>query len=316
VDHHPRARSPLARLTARRTAPAIAATAIGLIILIAGCVVAKQGGSGRATPDAVATSTGTAACAPWPCDFTDRFAAAGAFIAGKPGFLGIVVRDRQTNAVWTAGRHDHLVWTASTIKLAMAIGLLERDRAGDISLDAKARKQIDDMLNFSSDDAATELWNRYGKSEMVARFRQVYGMAGLTFVPGFRQFWGFMKCSADDLNHLMGYILDEADPADRGYLVGAMRGVAPVQQWGVWGAGPAWHPGTKDGWSVETDDGAKHWVTNTVGFAGPDERYTVSVMYQLPPGIGSVAGGQTISDLVATVFGAPVPAPVTVPSSE
>ena len=40
-------------------------------------------------------------------------------------------------------------------------------------------------------------------------------------------------------------------------------------------------------------------MTNTVGFAGPDGRYAVAVMYQLDPA-GTVADGvHTVSDVVA-----------------
>lgn len=294
------------------------AVVLGLALLITGCMVADRDGdpimpvATGGTPPVGPSPT----CSPWGCAFAQRFPAAEAFIKGKPGYLGIVVSDRTTGEVWRAGAADRQVWTASTVKLAMSLQLLERDRAGEVSLSASDRGLIADMLLFSSDDAATTLWNRYGKSAMVATWRGTYGMTKLTFVDGFSKFWGFMKCTAEDLHALMSYLLDKADPQIRAYLVTKMREVDPVQQWGVWGAGPDWKPGNKDGWSVESDPGGKHWVTNSVGFAGDDERYVVSVMYQLPPGIGAVKGGQTISDLVATVFGGPVPAKVTVPSQE
>ncbi len=242
-----------------------------------------------------------------------RFAATAALLKGKPGVLGILVRDRRTGELWRAGTTDHPIWTASTIKLAMAVGLLERSRAGEITLDATARRQIADMLNFSSDDAATALWNRYGRDQQLNRFRQRYGMTGLTTVAGYSRFWGHLKCTADDLQRLMSYVLDDLDPADRAYLVRAMRSVGSIQRWGVWAAGADQRPGTKDGWSIEPDPGGEHWVTNTVGFAGDDQRYVVAVMYQLPPGKGIDVGVHTVSDLVATVFGARTPARVTVP---
>ena len=37
-------------------------------------------------------------------------------------------------------------------------------------------------------------------------------------------------------------VLDKLDPNDRAYLVATLRGVASLQHWGVWGAGPALHP--------------------------------------------------------------------------
>jgi len=93
-----------------------------------------------------------------------------------------------------------------------------------------------------------------------------------------------------------------------------------VQQWGVWSAGPSMQPGVKGGWSVEKDDDGKdHWVVLSVGFAGPEARYVVSVTHDLPPGTRSTNGNldvgvHTVSDLVATVFGAPVPANPVIPN--
>ena len=58
-----------------------------------------------------------------------HFAEASAFLARQPGFLGIVVRDRRTDAVWRAGATDHLTWAASTVKLAMVVSLLEQTLA-------------------------------------------------------------------------------------------------------------------------------------------------------------------------------------------
>jgi hypothetical protein len=196
----------------------------------------------------------------------------------------------------------------------MATSLLERSRSGEITLDGKARRQLADMLSFSSNDAADALWARYGRANMVERFRAVYGMRELTFVSGFERYWGFMKCTARDLAALMTYVLETLDEGDRLYLIGAMRSVESVQQWGVWAAGEALHPGVKAGWSLEKDDGAEHWVTNTVGFAGDGERYVVAVMYHLPPRTGTLKGGvHAVTDLVATVFGQPVPAPAVIP---
>src|SRR5258706_12573575 len=106
-------------------------------------------------------------------------------LRGKSGTIGIIVRDRKTGAYWRAGVTDHLTWTASTIKVALVTSLLERARNGEITLDATAHQQIADILNFSSDGAATTLWNRYGKDAQVARFQQTYGMTALTFITGF-----------------------------------------------------------------------------------------------------------------------------------
>ncbi|MGE5828301.1 MAG: hypothetical protein ACM30G_08035 [Micromonosporaceae bacterium] len=303
-------------MRARAVAAAVAAVVVGVVVIA--FTLVQGGGSAPASGEPPATGAATSSCGGWGCEQQARFAAATALLATKPGHLGLVVRDRTTGAVWQAGEPKHPLWTASTIKLAMAVDLLERDRAGELTLDAKARQQIADMLAFSSNTAATSLWNRYHLSTSLTRYRTTYGMTELAFGPG-SSFWGQMKCTTEDLAALMSYILDTLNEADRGYVLGAMRGVQPIQQWGVWAAGAALAPGVKDGWSVERDAGRDHWVVLSVGFAGPGERYVVAVTQDLPPPTtanGVSAGVHAVSDLVATVFGAPVPATVVVPDRD
>jgi hypothetical protein len=92
-----------------------------------------------------------------------------------------------------------------------------------------------------------------------------------------------------------------------------MRRPGGIQQWGVWAAGGAQQPGVKNGWSIEPDNNAKHWVTHSVGFAGPDAQYAIAIMYDLPAGAKIDTGVHAVSDVVATLFALKTPAPVTVP---
>lgn len=261
------------------------------------------------------------AAAGWSCTQQQRFDAAASYISRNvqgQGYLSVVFTDRQTGKAWRVGPAQHEGWTASTIKLAIATDLLRRQRAHQITLTAADRRDMAAMLNSSDNAASDRLWTRFGGEQMLARFRNQYGMTGLHFVPGFtaKTYWGFVKCTSDDLAALLNYVFTQLDPADRGYLVAAMRSVAPNQQWGVWAAGSAQQPGNKDGWSYETDPYGKHWVTNTIGFAGPDERYLIAVMYQVDPK-GTLAGGvHAVSDVVALLFGRPVPAAITVPAPD
>lgn len=277
-----------------------------------------------AAPVTAPPSSPPAGCrtdAGWSCTQQQRFAAAGGYIdrtAGARAYLSVVFTDRQTGMTWRYGPTQHAGWTASTIKLAIATDLLRRQRAGQITLSAADRRDMAGMLHSSDNAASDRLWARFGGEDMLARFRNQFGMTGLHFVPGFtaKTYWGFVKCTTDDLAALLNYVFTQVDAADRAYLVAALRGVAPNQQWGVWAAGSAQRPGNKDGWSYEADPYGKHWVTNTAGFAGPDERYLISVMYQVDPG-GTLAGGvHAVSDVVALLFGEPVPARITVPAPD
>jgi hypothetical protein len=228
--------------------------------------------------------------------------------------MGVVMRDRDTGAVWRTGATADPMWTGSTIKVAIATVLLERHRAGKIRLTASDREAMSDMLGNSSNDATDTLWNRYGGPQMLDRFRTGYGMSGLSVVAGRETYWRNLRCTADDLDHLMTYVLGNRPHADdRAYLVNALRGVADNQHWGVWAAGPQLRPGNKDGWAVKPDPGGEHWVTHTAGFAGPAERYVVVVMYSLPPGDTLEDGVHAVSDAVAMLFGGRTPARVSLP---
>lgn len=272
-------------------------------------------GLGRAPGAASASATGSAACRPsggWDCAWQTRFAAVTGVVNKKPGQLGVEIRDRKTGAVWRVGATDHRYWTGSTIKLAMITSVLERARSGEVTLTATDRQQIADMLAFSSDDAADEIWKKYGRDTMVGRFGSQYGMSKLAFA-GSSRYWGLMKCTPTDLAALMSYVLTKLDPEDRSYVVDAMRRTDSIQHWGVWAAGAGQRPGNKNGWSVETDNGSDHWLTSSVGFAGPDERYVVAMMYDMPPGQDSLKlGAQTLSDITALLFGARTPAQIVV----
>jgi hypothetical protein len=286
---------------------------------VVGGLPASSGASPSARP-----SSAPAGCdddSGWSCTQQQRFAAAGAYISRNVsgnGYLSVVFTDRQNGKTWRFGPTRHEGWTASTIKLAIATDLLGRQRARQLRLTAADQHDMATMLNFSDNDASDRLWAKFGGDDMLARFRDQFGMTGLHFVPGFTTttYWGFVKCTTDDLSALMNYVFGHVNQADRAYLVGALRGVAPNQQWGIWAAGPDQRPGNKNGWSHETDPYGKHWVTNTVGFAGPDERYLIAVMYQVDPRGALADGVHTISDVVALLFGVPLPARITVPAPD
>ena len=266
--------------------------------------------SSSAKPKAAATSSSAKPkqdC-PYPdsgfdCDLQQRFAAAQAYVAKRPGTVGIVVRDRQTGAVWRNEHADEHVWTASTIKLAMTVNLLLRDRAGEITLTDGDRSLIERMLHSSDDEAADSLWFKYAGADHMA-FNDAFPRYGMTSVlpqKGFTKFypyWGFQKCTPEDLDALINYVLTKLPSDLRDYIVPKMRAVASNQQWGVWGAGPSAQPGNKDGWSKEQGG----WVMNSVGFVGPGQRYTLAMMNSLRGEGGYDDGQETDTQVAALIF--------------
>ena len=227
----------------------------------------------------------TAACASpadATCDLQQRIAAANDYLATRPGSVGYVLRDRGTGATYRNVNAANLVWTASTIKLGIVADLLSRERAGAVRLSEEDQRLMVAMLRNSDDAAADTLWSRYGGADheaFNANFPR-YGMTDLRPQRGFSSvypYWGFQKSSTDDLDRLMNYVLTQLNPSDSAAVVAEMQRVNSDQQWGVWGAGAAMAPGNKNGWSQEQGG----WVVNTVGFAGPRQRYTLAVMNAL-----------------------------------
>lgn len=237
------------------------------------------------------------------CDFQSRIAAVQSYLADRPGTTGVVLHDMQTGAVWENDHAADPTWTASTIKLAMVVDLFTRQGAGEIRLSNEDRGLIKAMLHSSDDDAADTLWFRYAGGDHMT-FNDNFPRYGMTSVKpqrGYTKFypyWGFQKCTPEDLDHLIHYVLTDL-PADvRGYILGEMTTVDPDQQWGVWGAGPAAHPGNKNGWSEE--DGG--WVMNTVGFVGPGQRFTLAVMNNLRGEGGYDTGRETVTHVSQLLF--------------
>jgi hypothetical protein len=247
----------------------------------------------------------------------ERFEQASAFIAAQQGVLGVVVTDRQTGAVWRGGDPALRTWAGSTPKLALALYLLEEQRAGRRSLTQGDLADIDAMLDTSDNAAADRLWSAYADAgPVMQRWRETYGMAEASYVDGFEQRWGNVKVTPQDLINLITYVLERFDPADRSSIVERMRTVGGPQQWGVWGAGAQLRPGVKNGWDYPAEQGSdrKRWVTATVGFVDADERYLVAAMYDQPPEGTIDIGVHVLTDLAAILFAAPVPAPAVVPS--
>ena len=240
----------------------------------------------------------------FPCDLQSRFAAADSYAGDRPGTTGIVVHDLRTGATWQNDHAGDLTWTASTIKLAMVVDLYTRQRNGTITLTADDRALIHQMLHTSDDEAADSLWFKYAGADHMA-FNNAFPRYGLTALrpqSGYTKYypyWGFQKCTPQDLDRLMTYVLTKLPASERSSIVDELRSVAPIQQWGVWGAGPAASPGNKDGWSSE--DGG--WVMNTVGFVGDGERYVVSVMNNLRGEGGYDEGKATVTQVSKRLFG-------------
>jgi hypothetical protein len=126
-----------------------------------------------------------------------RIAKAQAYAANRPGVAGIVVRDRETGAVWRNANSQTHIWGCSTPKLAMVVDLLLRNDSGGIRLTAEDRDLMQKMLHSSDDDAATTLWKRYGAEAYATRFPS-YGMTDMKFTDEHPHTWGWILTTTNE----------------------------------------------------------------------------------------------------------------------
>ena len=231
-----RMRSPVARprrraiIFRRATAGRSGLTVAGLALsglALAGCGGSAAAGpppppspaSARATPPAgvlTSPSPGVAA-SPTPtctgiapgfsCVMQQRITEVQHYLAGRHGSIGIVLDDRVTGAVWHNGRAHRLYPAASTMKLAEMTDLLLRNRRGRIHLTATDWREMYQALHTSNDEDANDLWSEYENASFLFRIR-AFGMAQAQFEGMIN--WGYMDCSAKDLDHLMNYVLTKA----------------------------------------------------------------------------------------------------------
>jgi hypothetical protein len=253
-----------------------------------------QGSPSPAAPSCPAAPAG------FSCAMRTRIAAVQAYLGQRPGVVGVVLRDRRTGAVWQNAHADTDIYMASTSKLAMAVTLLMQNQAGVIHLSARDMSVMHDMLHVSSDTAADRLWFKFGAKFYTSYFPRI-GLATARYVraPGIKPpYWGEMLCSAADLSQVISYVLDDMPAPLRDYLVTTLSHVAADQHFGVWGAGSANDPGNKDGWSVEKPG----WIIDSVGFAGPGQRYTLAMMNSLNGHGGYHDGTDTLTQVAAILF--------------
>ncbi|MGW5375398.1 tat pathway signal sequence [Nocardia sp. NPDC003999] len=267
-------------------------------VLAAAAIIAPSLPAALPTAGAVPLAH-TQGCLPgFDCDLSSRIAKADAYLNNRPGVTGYVLRDRVSGGVYGNANAENAVWTASTIKLAIAADLLNRARVGAINLTPEDRGLMEGMLATSNDGAADLLWTKYSGIDRMA-FNNAFRANGMTsLVPqptntALFPDWSFQKCTAADLDRLMDNVLNRMHPDDRNYLVDRMRAVDSNQHWGVWGAGASMRPGLKNGWSAEQGG----WVVNSVGFAGPGERYTLAIMSSLGDAGGYTEGAETDTKL-------------------
>ncbi|QYC41322.1 hypothetical protein Nocox_18565 [Nonomuraea coxensis DSM 45129] len=243
-----------------------------------------------------------------------------------------VVFDRHAGR-FVAARNAHRKYrSASVVKILIAIDYLERRRSVP-KADADLLKI---MLRASDDDAASTLWDRGGKGQIIVRTARRLGLADTTPPPASKPgFWGYTSLSAYDVVRTYRYLLDQADARVRDIILGHLRRAAPCgtdgfdQTFGIPDAVPRPYA-VKQGWSgfgttaptrcrdARALSAPVSWIArraggsgvpdygrpvlHTTGLAGKGERYVMAVLTAHPAGGTWGSSVKRITDITRGLY--------------
>lgn len=305
---------------------------VGLAILLATCLGAialgtsfadrADGGASRvdtptraadvAPPDTssalVATTTptdtnsvpaATTAPAPQPAELgRAAFEAVGAVVEGTT--IGLAVYDRRAGTFLATRNAEQQFYAASVVKLLIAVDVLQQ--AGPELPPERIREQLAAMLSLSNDGVATALWHANGGPEIDRRMIELIGLSH-TAPPRQPEEWELTRMSALDVVTTYEFIENDL-PGSGGGLVEAALMAATNQAadgfdqfFGIPRALPGAESAIKQGW-MRVRRGV---VLHTTGVVGPDARYVVALLTELPVGTDFETGRDAVTTGVSAI---------------
>ncbi len=200
----------------------------------------------------------------------DRLAAALApVLRPRPGVLAAGVVDASTGAVavFQGGRLFH---AASIVKADILAALLFEHQQTGMPLNDQEQALAAQMMDDSSDQAASELWAQIGEANGLNYANEELGLKQTK--PGSGTLWGLTSTTVDDQLRLLADLASSNSPLwaeSRSYELSLMQHVTADQAWGVTAAAaPGTSPAVKDG---SLPDGSEiRWVINSIGVISRD----------------------------------------------
>lgn len=286
-------------------------------LLVTACTV----GSGENTPGPESSRTGPAPLggagrpstaaedpsppAPAPRAVPDGRAAAAtsavdALGAANPGtVLGVAVLDRNTGELATGASAGVPMYSASLVKVIVAVDVLDRRRTG-LPVDDGDLALIRRALGPSDDDAMNALWTSFDGIGAIGRVAAALGLQD-SRAPDDPSQWGESIVSARDMVTVYSHVLDGMPPADRDLLLGAMAAAPPVaadgfdQAYGLLSAGPRPDVAAKQGWLCCLGGMITLHSTGALDGAGQPSRYVVALLSSQPRGVGYDGARSTVT---------------------
>ncbi|OZC87975.1 hypothetical protein CH304_03115 [Rhodococcus sp. 15-649-1-2] len=216
-----------------------------------------------------------------PASLETRMRAATEVGALNGARVSITFMDRVSGIRATNGNEEPIE-TASVSKLFIADDLLFRNERGEVDLSGSDRTQIDAMLRSSDDAAAEQLWNRFGRNDIVGRVAARYGLPSTSVQPGDE--WWRTRTTMNDVVTFYSAMIDGAGGLSRSRSVAVLSNLQNFTRFGADGYYQRF--GLPDALPDENSLGVKQgwmccvggdWIHLSTGFVGPDHRYLVAI---------------------------------------
>ncbi len=219
--------------------------------------------------------------------------------------FAVVVVDRQTGAT-VAEQNPHIQFrSASLVKLLVALDYFDK-RSPDAEIPEEDRELLGSMLRSSDNRAASVLWVQQGWETIVERMVALLGLED-TEPPTDRRIWGNTAISAADVVRTYEYLLDEADPRARDFILGHLRNATRCavdgrnQYFGIPRAVPE-PTAVKQGWSGfgEVPPGQECTPTPPSAVEPADDDEARKDSSRSPAGTGGEAGVDLVREAMHT----------------
>jgi hypothetical protein len=278
------------------------AAAVSVTLLVAGCgqAVEPAAQTTTATPDTEVGPPTPTSQVPYPDLSGVAGGVADAVSAASHGTsVGFVLFDRESGKELASLDRDTPYYTASVVKLLIAIDEVRDENGGWALPDAGTVEDLTDMLAGSNDGIASQLWERNGGNEIVTRTAALIGLTHTT-PPTDPTQWGMAKTSAADVVATYEF-LEDTVPDDVAQPILAALGDArnPADDgWDQYFGIPDGLPGTswqiKQGWMILRDA----LVLDTTGVV--NDRYVVVLLTQQPL-VSSAKGRAAVTAGITTL---------------
>jgi beta-lactamase class A len=224
-------------------------------------------------------------------------------LAGIPSQSGSVpgvsisaaVIDLNTGRTWNVNPQLS-AYAASVVKLPIFLALARV--APPKQWSANTRLLAAQMIEQSSNDAATTLWRRAGGA--AALFREVarMGMTRTVAAPILLEPWDGVRTTAEDQARLLREVMKLKQPGST-QLLQLMQTLDKAQAWGVGYDLPlGWQIARKDGWVPVK--GTTDWTTSSIGVVtGNSVSAAVAI---ITTGAPSYAAGRQVVNRVARMI--------------